>query len=538
MAGFRRRLAGKGCGSRYAVVLCLASVLLAANSASAQTTSGSFPSGPLGERGRAVAGIFSAASPEARSAAGIEAVVAAHWSRAALAESPAVERAQRLAGALDDLGPAELVSVAPQGDNELRMVLHAAAKGLWLTLDMKLESAAPRGVAGVRLNLNSEPPAGGPRPGSPGNPPGASPAPAGPLLSQSEALARVAERVETLVAKEEFSGVVLLARDGKVLYERAAGFADREHSVANTASTLFNIGSIGKAFTQVAIAQLAAAGKLSPEDKLIRALPDYPDREIAEQVTLQQLLAHRSGLGDIFNERFTPEARASLRTLADHLPLFTGKPLEFSPGTGQRYSNAGYVVLGLVVERLSGQTFPDYVRDHIFAPAGMSGSTWLRRDALPAGAAVGYTRDGWQEGRAAAADGRPSPRPAPTVRPVIGPRRSNSGDLPAIGSSAGGSYSTARDLLAFDRALAANRLGGPERYAQQGGLGVAGGTVGANATLESDWESGWTIIVLANFDPPAAESLTRELRELLARLAPESANQANSASATRGSRRP
>ncbi|MEO7974216.1 MAG: serine hydrolase domain-containing protein, partial [Thermoanaerobaculia bacterium] len=335
-------------------------------------------------------------------------------------------------------------------------------------------------------------------------------------------------RIEELVAKEEFSGVVLLARDGEVLYEKAAGLANRDQGVANTAATRFNVGSITKAFTQVALAQLAAAGKLSLDDKLIQSLPDYPDRAIAEQVTLQQLLAHRSGLGDIFNERFTPEARAGLRTLADHLPLFTGKPLEFAPGARQRYSNAGYVVLGLVVERLSGQSFADYVRDRIFVPAGMKDSAWLRRDALPAGAAVGYTREGWQEeGRASAG----------------GARHSNSGDLPAIGSSAGGSYSTARDLLAFDRALAARRLGGPERYAEQGGLGIAGGTGGANATLESDWESGWTIIVLANFDPPAAESLTRELRALVARLAPASApssapSSAPQAERARGSRAP
>ena len=88
-----------------------------------------------------------------------------------------------------------------------------------------------------------------------------------------------------------------------------------------------------------------------------------------------------------------------------------------------------------------------------------------------------------------------------------------------MGSSAGGSYSTARDLLAFAGALAANRLGGPERYAQQGGLGIAGGTAGANAVLETDWaEGGWTVIVLENLDPPSAEGLARDLRALLDRV--------------------
>lgn len=87
-----------------------------------------------------------------------------------------------------------------------------------------------------------------------------------------------------------------------------------------------------------------------------------------------------------------------------------------------------------------------------------------------------------------------------------------------MGSSAGGSYSTARDLFAFARALATNRLRGPERFVQQGGIGVAGGTAGANAVLEVDFQpGGWTVIVLANLDPPAAEGLARELRALLDR---------------------
>ena len=460
-----------------------------------------FPEGVIGERARAMVTILTGPAADA---AGIEPLVAANWAATALAQRPAGERAKALAGVRLDLGSAELAGVERRSENDLSLVFHSAAKGLWLTVGMKLEPQAPRGILGASMQLDS-------------NPPADAGAALGPKLSAPQAIAQAAARIDALAAEDAFSGVVLIARDGAVQLEKAAGKADRERGVANAPATRFNIGSISKAFTQVLIAQLAAEGKLTLEDKLIRHLPDYPDRAIAEKVTLQQLLAHRSGLGDIFNERFTPEAAAALRTLADYLPLFTGQPLEFEPGTAQRYSNAGYVVLGLVVERITGKPLAEVARERIFAPAGMAASGWLARDALPAEAAIGYTREGWQEER-----GHPGPaKAAGRPKAPISPRHANSSALPAIGSSAGGSYSTARDLLAFARALATQRLAGPERLAQQGGLGIAGGTAGANAVLEADFTpGGWTVIVLENLDPPAAESLSRELRALLDRIEP------------------
>lgn len=463
-----------------------------------------FPEGVVGERARAMVAILTGPAADA---AAIEQLVSANWAASALAQRPAAERAKALAGVRIDLGAAELVRLERRGENDVALVFHSTAKGLWLTVGMKLEPQAPRGIVSASMELDS-------------NPPADAAAANGPKLSASQAIAQAAARIDALAAEDAFSGVVLIARDGDVQLERAAGKADRERGVANGPATRFNIGSISKAFTQVLIAELAAEGKLSLEDKLIRHLPDYPDRAIAEKVTLQQLLAHRSGLGDIFNERFTPEAAAKLRTLADYLPLFAGKPLEFEPGTAQRYSNAGYVVLGLVVERIAGKRFADVARERIFAPAGMAASGWLARDALPADTAIGYTREGWQEERAHPGPAHPGGRP----KTPLPPRHANSSALPAIGSSAGGSYSTARDLLAFARALATQRLTGPERLAQQGGLGIAGGTAGANAVLEADFTpGGWTVIVLENQDPPSAESLAREIRALLDRIAPAGA---------------
>lgn len=493
----REKAAGKGvllaCVGLWGVLFAVA--------AFAQPT---MPEGVAGERARAMLAILTGPSGDA---AAIEPLVAANWAASALAQRPAAERAKALAGVRSDIGAAELVRIERRSENEVTLILHSQAKGLWLTVGMKLEPQPPRGIVSASMQLDS-------------NPPADAAAAQGPPLSAPQAIAQAAARIDELAAEDSFSGVVLIARDGEVQLERAAGKADRERGVANGPATRFNIGSISKAFTQVLIAQLAAEGKLALDDKLIRHLPDYPDRAIAEQITLQQLLAHRSGLGDIFNERFTPEAAAGLRALRDYLPLFAGKPLEFAPGTAQRYSNAGYVVLGLVVERLTSQSFAEAARQRIFEPAAMASSGWLTRDALPADAAIGYTREGWQaerDGPGPARAGRPAKSPPP-------PRHPNSLELPAIGSSAGGSYSTARDLLRFARALATNRLRGPERFTQQGGLGIAGGTAGANAVLETDFEAGgWTVIVLENLDPPAAERLARELRALLDRVEPPAA---------------
>ena len=473
------------------------------------------PEGVPGERARAMVAILTG---PANDAAAIEPIVAANWAASALAQRPAAERAKALAGVRVDLGAAELVRIERPNENELELIFRSQAKGLWLTVGMRLEPRSPGGILSASMQLDS-------------NPPRDAAATAGPKLAPEQAIQQAAARIDELAEEGAFSGVVLIARDGAVQLETAAGRSDRERGVLNAAATRFNIGSISKSFTEVLIAQLAAEGRLTLDDRLIRHLPDYPDRAIAGQVTLRQLLAHRSGMGDVFNERFTPEAAAGLRTLQDYLPLFTGKPLEFEPGTAQRYSNAGYVVLGLVVERLTGKAFADAARERIFIPAAMAASGWLPRDALPADAAIGYTREGWQEERQGPArpgeTGKSLPPPgAPKAPPPPGspkappaPRLANSLALPAIGSSAGGSYSTARDLFAFARALAEGRLRGPERFAQQGGMAVAGGTAGANAVLEADFQpGGWTVIVLENLDPPAAEGLARDLKALLDRV--------------------
>src|SRR5262249_10815599 len=150
-------------------------------------------------------------------------------------------------------------------------------------------------------------------------------------------------------------------------FQKAYGLADRDKKIPNDLNTRFRLGSMNKMFTSVAIAQLVQQGKMSYNDTVAKLLPDYPDKDIAAKIAVHQLLTHTSGLGDFFGPEFR-EKKDTLHGLNDYLKLFAGKPLKFEPGKGWAYSNAGMIVAGLIVERVSGQNYYDYVREHIFKP--------------------------------------------------------------------------------------------------------------------------------------------------------------------------
>ena len=154
------------------------------------------------------------------------------------------------------------------------------------------------------------------------------------IFSLSLLFATPADSLQTLVdraaADDKFSGVVLLAKDGKPVLTRAYGFADAAQKVPNRVDTKFNLGSINKVFTQVAIGQLAAAGKLSLGDTVRKHLPGYPS-PVADEITIQQLVEFRSGLGDFFGPEFMAAPPSKIRKLSDYLPLFVDLSQLFSP---------------------------------------------------------------------------------------------------------------------------------------------------------------------------------------------------------------
>ena len=205
--------------------------------------------------------------------------------------------------------------------------------------------------------------------------------------------------VEASVSSGQFMGSVLVARDGRVLLSRGYGFANLEWSIPNTPATKFRVGSVTKQFTAAAILLLEDRGKLRIEDPISKYLADVPDSW--KDVTIFHLLTHTSGLVS-----FTalPEYR-SIEPLpitpAQLVGLVRNKPLEFPPGTKSKYSNSGYAVLGLIVERLSGESYAEFIQDNIFTPLGMKDTAYDSNSAVLPMRAAGYVHrtEGFENAR-------------------------------------------------------------------------------------------------------------------------------------------
>ena len=196
-----------------------------------------------------------------------------------------------------------------------------------------------------------------------------------------------------LAADDAFSGVALVARNGVPVFFKAYGLADREKKIANTIRTRFNLGSINKAFTQVAIHQLVAAGKLSYSDSLGKFFPDYP-QAASRAATVEQLLGHRAGLSDFFGPEFNRAPKSQFASNADYFRFVGSQPPAFAPGEREQYCNGCYIALGAIVERVSGMPYEKYVAEQVFARAEMTSTGYPRSDRPEPDIAQGYTRRG------------------------------------------------------------------------------------------------------------------------------------------------
>lgn len=237
---------------------------------------------------------------------------------------------------------------------------------------------------------------------------------------------------------EDFSGTVLLARGSKVEFEGAYGLANRQKKQPNTIDTKFSLASISKMFTAVCILQLVEAGHLSLDDTIGKHLPDYPNRDAVERVTIEHLLMHRSGIGNYWEALDTLKGPRPFHH-RDYIPLFANIPLSHEPGTAFAYSNGGYIVLGLIIEALTGADYFDHVERAVFDKAGMAdtGNRPLE-DNVP-NRAIGYMRSIEHPGEWDDCTERWERR----------------------GSAAGGAYSTVGDLHRFAQALTRHELLSP-----------------------------------------------------------------------------
>lgn len=312
-------------------------------------------------------------------------------------------------------------------------------------------------------------------------------------------MAGATAKLEALRAQDALSGALLVARNGEVLLDWRGGEADREGGVPVDADTRFRLASSNKMFTSVGILQLVQADRLGLDDTIGRHLPDYPNKAVAGAVTVRQLLTHTSGLGDFFGDDFD-QYSASLKTLDDYVQRFAKDPPQFTPGSQDSYSNYGFIVLGRIIEAVSGQSYYAYVEEHILRPAGMAGTGFEPETVTVPQRAVAYTKQDGQWMR-------------------------ETKSLPWRGMSAGGGYSTVGDMMKFAEALQGGKLVSPALLQQattaqnhkgwygygfvvQGEgkehqYGHEGGAPGSNSAIVVLPAQGYVIVGLANVDPDA-----------------------------------
>jgi CubicO group peptidase (beta-lactamase class C family) len=423
--------------------------------------------------------------------------ISERYAKALLVETSAAYRAGLAGRMFLDAHAFAIRVIERSTQQEIAVLAQSTLTGLWYRLTMTVEADAPHRITAYGAQRIQ--------------PPNARKLGPGDLIKEIERF------VKTISDADAFSGAILIARDGKTVYSAAHGWASEEYRTSVNLDTKFNIASIGKNFTAVAIEQLHEAGKLSLDDNVGKYLPDYPSADVREKVTLRHLLTHTSGLGDIYSPKYEC-LKASLREVSDYFPLFADdpKPLAFTPGERWQYSNIGYIILGRIIEVVSGENFFDYVRNHVFKPAGLRNTDYFAADIDTPNRATGYTHFVDQGNN--------------NYEFHLGQKRNTLLRATVRGNPQGGALATAPDLLRYTNALKSGKLISAGALAEMttpkvearkidaaitywgygfeietiGGqrvLGHTGGDFGVSSVFRLYPDSGnYTVIVLSNTD--------------------------------------
>jgi CubicO group peptidase (beta-lactamase class C family) len=417
----------------------------------------------------------------------------------------------------DDYAPLEHHHTEVAG-RSLHVFARRAGTKEWKDFQFHFEADPPHGLLGLRFIADVAEPVYLPN--------GA--------LDSPETLAWLDGYIEKLVREEDLSGAVLLAKGDRVIFERHFGYADTARAVPVTPGTRFSLGSGNKMFTALAVMQLVGEGKLALDQSMAEFVPDFPDPDLARRITVRQLLSHSSGLGDYLTEEFRRDGRRAAR-IEEFVPfayaeLRANGPY-FAPGAEHRYSNTGFLLLGRIIERVTGRDYYDFIRERIYAPLAMARSDHYLIDGRTPDLAQPLTR--------AAAGGSESPGAAAGGAP----RRWIEAPHGLRGTSAGGGFSTCADMLRFARALVAGRIVPAETLAtmvvaqppvhaaepQEYGLGFLlersrggvrsyghGGTApGVNFELRCFPGEDITLIAFSNQDNGAYDDLRRNIVKLI-----------------------
>ena len=338
-------------------------------------------------------------------------------------------------------------------------------------------------------------------------------------MNDAELIEKVNILLDAQAAADKFSGSVLIARENQVILTEARSYAIHPNILLNQPDTKFNIASVTKMLTAVAVMQFVADGKLDLHKPVATYNPDLPH---ASEITIHQLLTHTAGFDRYWNDAYRA-ARSDLRAVNDYLKLFATTPLEFPPGTRHHYGNTGYVVLGALIEQVTGKSYYDHMRESIYQPLGMQNTDHFEMDLPITNCAVGYTNDNW-------------------FGPEDGQKRANHFIYAVKGSPSEHCFSTVQDLFLFCQALQNGRLLDaqhtdlcftPHAAGQQPGvsygygfhiiddgkhgrvIGHGGRAMGGDAFALMYRDFGYTVIVLSNYDRPAARNIYTGIADIL-----------------------
>ena len=338
-------------------------------------------------------------------------------------------------------------------------------------------------------------------------------------ISTKELVKELSSFINNLSIEDAFSGSVLVARGKDVIFKDSVGYANKTWKIKNNINTKFSLGSMNKMFTAIAALQLIEKGKLKFDDKLIQFVDkSWLPKGNSDSITIRQLLTHTSGLGNFFNDEFNQSNKEEYRNLAAYKSLISQSDLLFTPGSRNRYSNSGMLMLGLVVEKISGESYYDYVQKHIYNKANMPNSGSFELDSVTDSLASGYLKrmhsDQWVD--------------SIYTRAIKG-------------SPAGGGFSTTEDLHQFSLALTEFKLLGKEltedAYTEKTQynsafwygygfsvsgesnnriVGHGGAYLGVDARLDIHLDSGFIVVILANQSDVVAP-VRRKINELIGR---------------------
>lgn len=410
-----------------------------------------------------------------------------------------------LASAARDSGGVDLFNVRtdPQRPGMLQMVVKARRTGQLGLFFIAADPAQPSQLAQAHLVPMDDPALYADWPQK--------------TISHTELARLIHGTLDRLVRTADFSGCLTVTDHAKTIFDECRGQADRRFAVPIDRQTLFHIGSIGKTFTAVAIAQLVEAGKLSWDTTLAQVVPEYPDHDAAKKITVWQLLHNTSGLGDIIVPEYFGN-REHFIDPVDYLDLIARQPKVSEPGKEWNYSNAGFMLLGRIVENVAHEVYCDYIQHHVFAPSGMHASGFDRLDEVTSKLAVGYFHDGmfssiW---------------------------KADWSKIQFKGGPAGGGYSNNADMLLFADALRNGRLVKPATLekmfadevpagpgAEAAGFGDrlshgspirghTGGIEGTTANLQMVWNANAAVALTSNEGPAQTWMLAEHIADLLA----------------------